>query len=60
MRANTAAKGHTSEQPLNKAHTGSLPTASGYSDSLAASGFDILSQIIWTKERLVLSRGHFH
>ncbi len=29
-------------------------------DSLAASGFDIRSQIIWTKERLVLSRGHYH
>jgi DNA modification methylase len=29
-------------------------------DSLAASGFDIRSQIIWTKDRLVLSRGHYH
>jgi DNA modification methylase len=29
-------------------------------DSLSASGFDIRSQIIWTKERLVLSRGHYH
>jgi DNA modification methylase len=29
-------------------------------DSLTASGFDIRSQIIWTKERLVLSRGHYH
>ena len=29
-------------------------------DSLLASGFDIRSQIIWTKERLVLSRGHYH
>ena len=29
-------------------------------DSLMASGFDIRSQIIWTKERLVLSRGHYH
>lgn len=29
-------------------------------DSLNASGFDIRSQIIWTKERLVLSRGHYH
>jgi DNA modification methylase len=29
-------------------------------DSLVASGFDIRSQIIWTKERLVLSRGHYH
>jgi DNA modification methylase len=28
--------------------------------SLIASGFDIRSQIIWTKERLVLSRGHYH
>lgn len=29
-------------------------------DSLSAAGFDIRSQIIWTKERLVLSRGHYH
>ena len=29
-------------------------------DSLVASGFDIRSQIIWTKERLVLSRGPYH
>jgi DNA modification methylase len=29
-------------------------------DSLAASGFEIRSQIIWSKERLVLSRGHYH
>ncbi len=29
-------------------------------DSLHASGFDIRSQIIWAKERLVLSRGHYH
>ena len=28
--------------------------------SLAASGFAIRSQIIWAKERLVLSRGHYH
>ncbi len=28
--------------------------------SLEASGFDIRSQIIWAKERLVLSRGHYH
>ena len=29
-------------------------------DSLVATGFDIRSQIIWAKERMVLSRGHFH
>ncbi|WP_102108827.1 site-specific DNA-methyltransferase [Oceaniglobus roseus] len=29
-------------------------------DSLAATGFGIRSQIIWAKERLVLSRGHYH
>jgi DNA modification methylase len=29
-------------------------------DSLTASGFEVRSQIIWTKERLVLSRGHYH
>ena len=28
--------------------------------SLEASGFSIRSQIIWAKERLVLSRGHYH
>jgi DNA modification methylase len=29
-------------------------------DSLTATGFEIRSQIIWSKERLVLSRGHYH
>ena len=29
-------------------------------DSLAACGFDIRAQIVWAKERLVLSRGHYH
>ena len=29
-------------------------------DSLAASGFDIRSQIIWDKTRPVISRGHYH
>jgi DNA modification methylase len=29
-------------------------------DSLVAQDFEIRSQIIWTKERLVLSRGHYH
>jgi DNA modification methylase len=29
-------------------------------DSLVASAFEVRSQIIWTKERLVLSRGHYH
>jgi len=28
--------------------------------SLIACGFEIRSQIVWTKERLVLSRGHYH
>lgn len=34
--------------------------ATTVADSLLASGFDIRSQIIWAKERLVLSRGHYH
>ena len=34
--------------------------ASTVAESLSASGFDIRSQIIWAKERLVLSRGHYH
>lgn len=29
-------------------------------ESLVASGFEIRSQIVWAKERLVLSRGHYH
>jgi DNA modification methylase len=29
-------------------------------ESLVATGFAIRSQIIWAKERLVLSRGHYH
>lgn len=29
-------------------------------DSLEATGFGIRSQIVWAKERLVLSRGHYH
>jgi len=34
--------------------------AATVAESLTASGFDIRSQIIWAKERLVLSRGHYH
>ena len=34
--------------------------ATTVADSLVASGFDIRSQIIWAKERHVLSRGHYH
>ena len=29
-------------------------------DSLTACGFELRSQIIWSKDRLVLSRGHYH
>jgi DNA modification methylase len=29
-------------------------------ESLSAAGFDIRAQIVWAKERLVLSRGHYH
>ncbi len=29
-------------------------------ESLTASGFEIRSQIIWAKERLVMARGHYH
>jgi len=34
--------------------------AATVAESLVACGFDIRSQIIWAKERLVLSRGHYH
>lgn len=34
--------------------------ATTVAESLMASGFDIRSQIIWAKERLVLSRGDYH
>ncbi len=34
--------------------------ATTVAESLIASGFDIRSQIIWAKDRLVLSRGHYH
>jgi DNA modification methylase len=34
--------------------------AATVADSLAASGFAIRSQIIWAKDRLVLSRGDYH
>ena len=34
--------------------------AATVAESLAASGFAVRSQIIWAKERLVLSRGHYH
>jgi DNA modification methylase len=34
--------------------------ASTVAESLTVSGFEIRSQIIWAKERLVLSRGHYH
>ncbi|MEO0360244.1 MAG: DNA methyltransferase, partial [Pseudomonadota bacterium] len=29
-------------------------------ESLVATGFEIRAQIVWAKERLVLSRGHYH
>ena len=29
-------------------------------ESLAAEGFDIRAQVVWAKDRLVLSRGHYH
>ena len=34
--------------------------AGAVAESLTASGFEIRSQIIWAKERLVMSRGHYH
>ena len=34
--------------------------AATVAESLEATGFSIRSQIIWAKERLVLSRGHYH
>ena len=34
--------------------------ATTVADSLSAAGFDIRAQIIWAKERLVLSRGDYH
>jgi DNA modification methylase len=34
--------------------------ATTVAESLSVSGFEIRSQIIWAKERLVLSRGHYH
>ncbi len=34
--------------------------ATTVAESLVASGFDIRAQIVWAKERLVLSRGHYH
>lgn len=34
--------------------------AATVADSLTATGFEIRSQIIWAKERLILSRGHYH
>ena len=34
--------------------------AATVAESLEATGFEIRAQIIWAKERLVLSRGHYH
>jgi len=34
--------------------------AATVAESLVASGFDIRAQIVWAKERLLLSRGHYH
>jgi DNA modification methylase len=30
------------------------------SESLAASGFEIRSQMVWNKDRLIIGRGHYH
>ncbi len=34
--------------------------ATTVAESLAAEGFDIRAQIVWAKDRLVMSRGHYH
>ncbi len=34
--------------------------AATVADSLVACGFEVRAQIVWAKERLVLSRGHYH
>jgi DNA modification methylase len=34
--------------------------ATTVAESLVAEGFDIRAQIVWAKDRLVLSRGHYH
>ena len=34
--------------------------ATTVAESLTASGFEIRSQIVWAKERLVMGRGHYH
>jgi DNA modification methylase len=34
--------------------------ATTVAESLVATGFEVRAQIIWAKERLVLSRGHYH
>ena len=34
--------------------------ATTVADSLTACGFDIWTQIVWAKERLVMGRGHYH
>ena len=34
--------------------------AATVAESLTVTGFDIRAQIVWAKERLVLSRGHYH
>jgi hypothetical protein len=34
--------------------------AATVAESLEASGYEVRSQIIWAKERLVISRGHYH
>jgi DNA modification methylase len=34
--------------------------AATVAESLTATGFEIRAQIIWAKERLVMSRGHYH
>lgn len=39
-------------------HSGSM--AHTFADSLIASGFEIRAQVIWAKNSLVISRGHYH
>ena len=34
--------------------------ATTVAESLSANGFEVRSQIVWVKDRLVLSRGHYH
>ena len=60
VRTRGAGAGAITQWRVAPAPDATSPVRTDPTDSLLAAGFDIRSQIIWAKDRLVLSRGDYH